>query len=280
METKFDLSLKHLKMKSEKCIICLTSPPKYRCPRCHIETCSMECSVEHKKRDSCSGLPNPVSFLNKKDLLTIQSLDRDYNFLSSIESSLDFSVKNRMSFPSNYNALKLKKLIEKCGIKYLIIPRGMSRANQNKTFWNKKRKKIFWTVEWIFMKDELKISSIEHKLVPSDIIVIDAYKNFIYKRKIQELLDIDYQTIQFLIKKIDHPENNSIYEKLNKNATLSENLKGMTILEFPTIYIVNENQCEKSPTLEREEEIVWIKNEIQIEKNTKQNGIVDYDSET
>ncbi|CCJ29176.1 unnamed protein product [Pneumocystis jirovecii] len=268
-------------MKLKECTICLTSTAKYRCPQCNIETCSAQCSTEHKKRSLCSGLPNPTSFLNKKDLLTIQSLDRDYNFLSAIESSLDSFVKNRMSFSSNHAALKLKKIIEKCGIRYLIIPRGMSRACQNKTFWSKKRKKIFWTIEWIYIKNETKISNIEHNRVPSDINIVDAYKNFIHKRKINELLDIDYQTIQFMIKKVNSPANNSIYETLNKNTTLLESLKGMTILEFPTIHIiVNEN---KNKYASISKEITQIKNEIkiktEIKTKIKQNGIVDYDSE-
>ncbi|KAG5438553.1 hypothetical protein PCANB_002657 [Pneumocystis canis] len=148
--------------KEKECALCLTAISKYRCPKCNIRTCSLNCSSQHKERNSCSGMPNPTSFLDKKDLLTVQSLDRDYNFLSGIEFFLDSSVKNRLKFPSNYYALKLKKSIEKCGIKYLTVPRGMSRAYQNKTFWNKRKKIIFWTIEWIYMKDEFKISNIEH----------------------------------------------------------------------------------------------------------------------
>ncbi|KAG5519402.1 hypothetical protein PMAC_002029 [Pneumocystis sp. 'macacae'] len=251
-------------MKSKECSICLTSIAKYRCPQCHAETCSVQCSAEHKKRNACRGLPNPTSFLSKKDLLSIQSLDRDYNFLSNIESSLDFFVKNRMVFSSKNNALKLKKLIEKYGIKYLIIPREMSRACQNKTFW-----------KWVYMKDETKISNIEHK-IPSDINIMDAYQNFIQKRKINELLNLNHQDIQFMIKKVNSPANNSIYETLSKNTTLLDNLKGMTILEFPTIHVVvnEENKYISIP-----KEITQIKNEIEIKTEIKRNGIVDYDSE-
>ncbi|QSL65105.1 hypothetical protein MERGE_002410 [Pneumocystis wakefieldiae] len=160
----------------------------------------MNCSRRHKSLNSCSGAFSPASFLSKKELLTVQSLDRDYNFLSSVESCLDRCARNRAKIPSKNHALRLKKTIEKNGIHYSVFPREMSRAAQNRTFWDQKKKKLFWTIEWVYTKNGSKISGIEHK-VPSEEDVVKAYKNFIHKRNIQELLDIDDQRVEFMMKK-------------------------------------------------------------------------------
>ncbi|EMR11175.1 hypothetical protein PNEG_00769 [Pneumocystis murina B123] len=266
-------------MKSKECSICLNGISKYRCPKCEIKICSMSCSRQHKMIKSCSGMFNPASFLNKKELLTIQSLDRDYNFLSNIESCLDRCVRNRMNLPSKNYALRLKKTIERNGIHYFISPRGMSRASQNKTFWDQKKKKLFWTIEWIYIKNGSKISKIEHK-IPSDEDIMKAYKNFIHKRNIKELLDIDDQIVEFMIKKANSPANNPIFETIDKNKPLLESFKGMTILEFPTIYItINEDKNVTSMIQEEVKEKIQIEKKVDFKINAKQNGIVDYDSE-
>lgn len=129
---------KTTEMASKQCSVCLTGTSKYRCPKCSIQTCSMNCSRRHKSLNSCSGAFSPASFLSKKELLTVQSLDRDYNFLSSVESCLDRCARNRAKIPSKNHALRLKKTIEKNGIHYSVFPREMSRAAQNRTFWDQK----------------------------------------------------------------------------------------------------------------------------------------------
>ncbi|KTW28820.1 hypothetical protein T552_01450 [Pneumocystis carinii B80] len=266
-------------MRSKECSVCLNEVSKYCCPQCSSRTCSMKCSRQHKVIKSCSGTFNPASFLNKKELLTIQSLDRDYNFLSNVESCLDRSVRYRLNFPSKNHVLRLKKAIERNGIHYFTFPRGMSRATQNKTFWDYKRKKLFWTIEWVYTKNGSKISKIEHK-VPSDKNIMEAYKNFIHKTNIKELLDIDHEIVEFMMKKTNSQANNPIFETIDKNKPLSESLKGMTVIEFPTIYItINENKIITSMAQEEMEEKIQIEKRVNFGINVKQNGIIDYDSE-
>nr|2N94_A Chain A, Box C/D snoRNA protein 1 [Saccharomyces cerevisiae S288C] len=37
------------------CGVCGIKEFKYKCPRCLVQTCSLECSKKHKTRDNCSG---------------------------------------------------------------------------------------------------------------------------------------------------------------------------------------------------------------------------------
>src|SRR5271167_2832461 len=66
------------------CPICYTSPPKYRCPRCSMRTCSLECSQTHKLRASCSGVRDPAKFIPKREFKP-STIDMDFNFLKRVE---------------------------------------------------------------------------------------------------------------------------------------------------------------------------------------------------
>lgn len=107
-----------------------------------------------------------------------------------------------------------------------------------------------------------------------------AYKNFIHKRNIQELLDIDDQRVEFMMKKAGSTANCPIFETIDKNKPLLESFKGMTILEFPTIYItINEDKNAASMIKEEQKEKIHVQKKLNFETNLKHSGIVDYDSE-
>ncbi|EOO03641.1 putative hit finger domain-containing protein [Phaeoacremonium minimum UCRPA7] len=67
------------------CTICHVEPPKYTCPRCAAQTCSLACSRKHKGWASCSGVRDPAAYVPAQALRTPAGIDRDYNFLSGIE---------------------------------------------------------------------------------------------------------------------------------------------------------------------------------------------------
>ncbi|KAH8907284.1 hypothetical protein BR93DRAFT_928156 [Coniochaeta sp. PMI_546] len=67
------------------CTICHREPPKYKCPRCGVRTCSLPCTKKHKAWASCSGERDPASFVPRERLVTDAGVDHDYNFISKIE---------------------------------------------------------------------------------------------------------------------------------------------------------------------------------------------------
>lgn len=67
------------------CTICHREPPKYKCPRCGVRTCSLPCTRKHKAWASCSGERDPASFVPRERLVTDAGVDHDYNFISKIE---------------------------------------------------------------------------------------------------------------------------------------------------------------------------------------------------
>src|SRR5271170_7219799 len=68
------------------CPVCYISPPKYRCPRCFMRTCSLECSQTHKLRASCSGIRDPAKYVPKRHIQS-STIDMDFNFLKTVQKS-------------------------------------------------------------------------------------------------------------------------------------------------------------------------------------------------
>lgn len=74
------------------------NPPKYRCPRCSTRTCSLPCTRRHKLWSQCSGVRDPAAYLKRSELATEVAFDRDFNFITGIERSLERAerdVENR-----------------------------------------------------------------------------------------------------------------------------------------------------------------------------------------
>lgn len=75
------------------CSICHIEPPKYRCPRCAVRTCSLACTRRHKAWSSCSGIRDATAYVPPAKLKTPAGVDHDFNFLSGIERSVQRSEK-------------------------------------------------------------------------------------------------------------------------------------------------------------------------------------------
>ncbi|KAK4678262.1 hypothetical protein QC764_306010 [Podospora pseudoanserina] len=173
---------------TDLCTICHAEPPKYTCPRCKAQTCSLACSKKHKTRASCDGVRNPREYMPIHELRTPRGIDHDFNFLSSIERErlraeqdivevrrlMDAKELHpptpaeeqklfrkvwdgdRLSFEpvennTQHNAIvaQLRRRLRNLDIEVVYMPKGMSRQRENKTSWNKRTNAINFQVEWL-----------------------------------------------------------------------------------------------------------------------------------
>ncbi|KZL87707.1 hit zinc finger [Colletotrichum incanum] len=75
------------------CAICHIEPPRYKCPRCTIRTCSLACTKRHKAWSSCNGIRDATAYVPPSKLKTAAGVDHDFNFLSGIERAVQRSEK-------------------------------------------------------------------------------------------------------------------------------------------------------------------------------------------
>ena len=127
-----------------------TNPPKYKCPRCAIRTCSLQCIKRHKLLSECSGVRNPAEYRKRKDLATPQSFDQDFNFISGVERSLERADQDAINRGiildaedyANKRPVKgehrLGVELDQSGVQVRKAPIGMTRNKQNKTHWNQR----------------------------------------------------------------------------------------------------------------------------------------------
>ncbi|KAJ9613165.1 hypothetical protein H2200_003106 [Cladophialophora chaetospira] len=141
---------------TDLCAICHISPIKYTCPRCGIHTCSLPCVKRHKSWAQCSGVRDPAAYRKRAELATPASVDQDFNFITSVERSLqradDLTSKKGIDLvPSGLNRRgnRFDDLIAERGIHLVKAPKGLSRNKQNKSSWAGQANGIAWTTEWV-----------------------------------------------------------------------------------------------------------------------------------
>ncbi|KAJ5654200.1 hypothetical protein N7490_001203, partial [Penicillium lividum] len=166
---------------SDLCSICHVNAPKYRCPRCSTRTCSLPCTRRHKLWSQCSGIRDPAAYLKRSELATESAFDRDFNFITGVERSLeraDREVENRgidlargqlptggdgddaqETGPGRKRKIPQQGLVkgeagflrraEAGAVTVIRAPRGMSRNKLNNSRWHPKHKCLSWCVEWI-----------------------------------------------------------------------------------------------------------------------------------
>ncbi|KAM0717256.1 hypothetical protein Q7P37_007108 [Cladosporium fusiforme] len=155
---------------AELCSICYTEKPKYRCPGCKTQTCSLPCYKRHQQRASCNGKRDPAAYLKRSEWATPSGIDRDYNYLKSVERHVDRTgedVRERgistgqpgrggeRGSASNKKVSKawvpgsaLQKYLSENDIRVEKVPSGMSRQKTNLTRVTHKGN-VMWTVEWM-----------------------------------------------------------------------------------------------------------------------------------
>ena len=135
--------------------------PKYRCPRCRTKTCSLSCYKRHQQRASCSGKRDPAAYVKKSQWATPTGIDHDYNYLKTVERSIDEAGQHAhqrgigVDAPTSKGAARawqsgstLQKYLSRNRIIVDHAPTGMNRQRTNQTRMTKSGN-VVWTVEWI-----------------------------------------------------------------------------------------------------------------------------------
>lgn len=161
---------------SSLCTICHIDPPKYTCPRCSAQTCSLRCAKRHKIWASCNGVRDPTVYKPISEIATASGIDHDYNFLHGIETRIERSEKVLIEDLGIVSAKELQKartgidatdprerrrenqvkgevqvdkVLKEKKIRVVKAPQGMRRNKENTTTWNRNQRCMSWQVEWL-----------------------------------------------------------------------------------------------------------------------------------
>ncbi|KAK5224516.1 hypothetical protein LTR99_004781 [Exophiala xenobiotica] len=130
------------------------------------------CDLRHKSWAQCSGIRNPAAYRKRADLATSASIDQDFNFITSVERTLqkadelvldkglDLAPAGlRPNAPESKRKFALE--VEQRGIRLIKAPKGLSRSKENTSRWDGRQHKcIMWTTEWMFHDGTKKIHNV------------------------------------------------------------------------------------------------------------------------
>lgn len=243
------------------CSIC-QQESKYKCPACSAQTCSLACSKQHKVAESCTGLPDPTKYLKREALFTDESVNRDYKFLKQLERDLVVRRQDGEALPifkkARYNQNRKDgkdgNVTERNGVKVYKVAQGMGRQKRNQSKWDPSVKQFCWTVEWVDADGIPGSNRVTVDKINPVHSVLECYQEMKSKENGKDkaadtaLVEViepsgvctDTPSLpkSFYLTRIKSRNTSPII--LDPSKPLSENLRGKSILEYPTIYYTTE----------------------------------------
>nr|XP_020650712.1 box C/D snoRNA protein 1 isoform X2 [Pogona vitticeps] len=232
------------KISLQGCEICDREEAKYRCPRCMKYSCSLACVKKHKTTFSCNGIREKTAFVPVNEFNDLHLLS-DYRFLEDVGRLADCAARDDTSHRPKTNKFVhfLRNRARKHSIQLQTLPIGFTKRRENSTFFSNKEQKFYWHLKLVFPHSHAKFTE---KRVPDDKPLCDILKPYVDPQEsdpvIRQRLKIytmsPQSDIQILMKVENRPHNSTRYEELDVNKGLLDNLKGKTVVEYPTVLVV------------------------------------------
>ncbi|KAI9492863.1 hypothetical protein BDB00DRAFT_411451 [Zychaea mexicana] len=245
------------------CQICGINSHKYTCPRCAMQTCSVDCVKRHKNEKECSGERDKTHFVTR-DQYNYSHLMSDYTYLEDISRQSDTLTRERLKAPPSmdFRSKMLLKKAREMGIQYDVLPAIMSRHKMNKTNYSNNKHQLYWTIECCFSRKNVAQKILEHS-IPHAKSLRGVFENMLFAENPQgkgEYKTIRYQLREFKDAGIDQLVVGLKKEAAHKNTfvdltphldkSIRELLRGERVIEFPTIYIWIRDELDEGVTLE------------------------------
>jgi hypothetical protein len=172
--------------------------------------------------------------------MTDNTLRDDYFFLEDVMNQTS-NKKSKPDTSSNASPSKNRRRLvsqaQERGITLQLMPSAMERSKKNSSFYSSQKDLITWRVEVIMVSDPTKNVSLN--LCENETNVMEH----IEKRCNQSL-----PNHSLFMKLSSRAHNNPRYIGLETNESLQQSLRGQTIIEYPTILCVPEDQVQDFPT--------------------------------
>ncbi|KAK1670625.1 hypothetical protein QYE76_058784 [Lolium multiflorum] len=232
--------------KGGPCEECGEQPWKYRCPGCSRLTCSLPCVQAHKRRTACSGkrprtAPVPLSQFDDTQLLS------DYNLLEETNQVREAAHRLVVGYGRNYGGgdgaalpswlFFLRKAAHRRGVRLFFLPRGMARREQNRSRHFHRKDIIYWTVEWRF--NSIDIILTDHQIDEHASLLSLLEKHLSptpLKDQLTPYRNTELRDLKLFIQK-SAKDSKSPYRQLNIEEPLHAQLRGILIVEYPTINV-------------------------------------------
>lgn len=202
----------------------------------------------------------------------------DYRFLEECTRYVENRKTDQIKRYTRYNKIlpsklfKLRNAANERNIILRFLLDNFTKHKINTTYYDWKTKIIYWHIEWIFTNAN-NIKYEDNKCSENDTLIklLDKYLNIENKDDLSIKKSLEYYqskgigNIKILLKSEGIKRCRKRYYLLDCRKTLKENLKGKTIVEYPTIYLCYDDALDEfdiidSGKLKKKKKIFVIKN--------------------
>ncbi|BBM96718.1 zinc finger HIT domain-containing protein 3 [Marchantia polymorpha subsp. ruderalis] len=230
------------------CEECCEQESKYRCPGCGFRTCGVKCVKSHKERTKCDGKRKRTEFVNINDY-NDNWLISDYNLLEETLRLADSAKRLRAPFTSGVRnevppqVKALQKQAKARSTTLLLLAHGMTKRAVNTSYFDKRNKRIFWRVEWVFEGTDVRLvdsrvdenSTLESVLAKH--LAHDA-ENVTVRYLLRSFRWKPLHELVLLLPKEPCSAAEKEYFELTLGNPLKDQLADKSIVEYPTIHVL------------------------------------------
>lgn len=229
------------------CEECGKSPWKYKCPGCGLRSCGLPCVKAHKERTQCTGKRDRAQFVPISQF-DDNWLVSDYNLLEEALRITEAAKRSRAPLGDirRFQSKPRKAFNNQARNRrtdLLFLPKGMSKNETNRSYYNRWRKCIYWTVEWQFHSTDVIFIDHgvdEHVSLQS---ILEKHLtigpgNPVSRHKLRHFCKESTDNLKLFVKKEYTKGNKNLYFELNITEPLRSQLAGKIIIEYPVIHVV------------------------------------------
>ncbi|KAL1356129.1 hypothetical protein HN51_008112 [Arachis hypogaea] len=233
------------KLSALSCEECKSKPSKYKCPGCSFHSCSLPCVKLHKARTGCNGKRNithfvPLSHFDDNILLS------DYNMLEEVKRVVESAHRMRTQlglhkkFKLPHHLRSLQSAAWSRRTKLLFLPSGMSRRQNNQSQYDKRKKYIYWTIEWHFHSTNVILHDHEVNENASFCSILEKHlKPGPWNHQLRQFCEQQLDSLKLFIR----PKGpTSPLKELDMKAPIGQQFADIIILEYPIVYVFSPYQ--------------------------------------
>jgi hypothetical protein len=134
----------------------------------------------------------------------------------------------------------------KRGVNLHLMAPGMSRRIENTSYFDIKGDVIYWKVKWVFTSLEQHVTHVSDK-VADNVSIVKSLDDILQPNATNSELRYILRKytkamgkVAFFMRREKLPAHNVCYDRLDTNHPLQTNLKRLTVIEYPTIYVALE----------------------------------------
>lgn len=241
------------------CDSCSVAESKYRCPRCEVTSCSLECVQSHKSRTKCSGTRDKTKYIATNKFTDLDLLS-DYRLLEEIGRVVDICERDKSNGKTSHPhhrqdreplSENFKKLRNACkwrkGPRLLFQPSHFERHKTNTSIYDWESRQIEWKLELVFphCQKNIVIPRVHEKTKLYELLLpyIEADDHFpdLEEDPFACYRALGFNGVQVLLKNENiHAEPGTLnrFVELNLKQSLQSNLREKWVVEHPIVFVI------------------------------------------